>query len=621
LQKRLLQIICSRPNIHLLVLASIGAALYFFTLPYPFVFDDRVLLLNNPLIKNSISFFDLFDYGDFVSEYLPRVNDPDMVSSFALRPLAYTTFRLNYLFGGTNPAGYRAVNIAIHIANAIMLYHLLRELIRSRTEQRESDSIVMIPVFASLLFLVHPLQTESVTYITQRFTSLGTGFYLATVLLYVLSILSKARVTKILLYSGSLATLILGMQTKEFVFTAPFSLCLISIIVLRKSIWATLRSLVPHMACLVIVPFMVLIVNEDLAGNAPSLGAGKIMNFSGFTQSEYAITQLRVVLSYFRLLVLPYNLNFDPDYPLFKSVIHPEIILSIIIWAAFLAAVLMLLKRTARSIEADLVLFSLLWFPLLLCVSSSIVPLPDLMSEHRTYLPSLAFCIGMTAHVQSLRQRYSVEWGARLAVGMCILIALFSLLTIQRNNVYSSRLVLWSDTSSKSPMKARPAMALGNICVETGQDDGAFEWLNKAITLNPHYQEAYLSLGSFFMDNGMPNNAIDLYETYLASHIPETRILSNLALAYQSVGDPYRAIEVMKSASTNEPDDEKLLIIIAELLFHLDRDQEAQLYLEQAKKLDQENPLADFSWAYKMLEQNYGDANQFGGGHVGKVQS
>ena len=190
---------------------------------------------------------------------------------------------------------------------------------------------------------------------------------------------------------------------------------------------------------------------------------------------------MRVVLSYFRLLVLPYHLNFDPDYPLYQRLSHPEILLSLLVWMVFATAAFRILKRRERDIAEDLVAFSIIWFPLLLCVSSSVVPLPDLMSEHRTYLPSLAFCAGMTAYVHTLCRHLTPAGIRGVLVAVCSVLVLFSLLTMQRNNVYSSRLSLWADTAAKSPNKARPALALGNVYQEMQQTDLAVFWLKKSI--------------------------------------------------------------------------------------------------------------------------------------------
>lgn len=610
------------PSVHLLLLVVIGVSLYITTLPYPFVFDDRVLLMNNPLIKQINGFFDLFDIDDFVPTYLPRLDDPDMVTSFALRPFAYMSFRLNYMLGGFNPAGFRSLNIAIHIANAVMFYQLLLGVVRRRVEGDRLHEYLVIPLFSSLIFLVHPLQTESVTYITQRFTSLGTFFYIATLLLYLHSSGSGSVISKKVAYLGSLVTLVMGMQTKEFVFTAPFTLIMLESILLRHSLRPTLRRLIPHLACLAIIPTLIFVMAQDLSHKTVSVGsAAKILNFAGYSRAEYAITQIRAILSYFRLLVLPYNQNFDPDFPLYQSIFHPEIVVALLIWILFITAGIVLLRRGNKNLSDDLVAFSIFWFPLLLCVSSSIVPLPDLMSEHRSYLPSLAFCTGLVTHVNSLRLRYPPAWSARIIMGLCLVSALFCLLTIQRNNIYSSRLSLWSDTASKSPNKARPALALGNIYEEMRQYEDAISWLNKSIDLNPHYIEPYLSLGSLYQDLSMQSDAINLYEKYLASNAPNLRVLANLALAYQEANMPLVAIDALKRALVLDPTDETLNLILAEHLYLLNRNIDARRYLAKARERDKANPLNDISAAIKMLEEYYDKSGTVGNKNIGRVRS
>jgi tetratricopeptide (TPR) repeat protein len=412
------------------------------------------------------------------------------------------------------------------------------------------------------------------------------------------------------------------MLTKEFVFTAPLTLATMELFLFRSGFRPTLSRLAAHLICMVVIPAILFTLSSDLNGNGLSFAsATAISNFSGYSRFDYGITQLRVVLSYFRLLVLPYNLNFDPDYPLFQRITHPEILLSLLVWLVFADAAFRIFKRTERNIADDLVAFSIIWFPLLLCVSSSVVPLPDLMSEHRTYLPSLAFCTGVAAYVYTLCRRSTPAGIRRTLVASCAVMVLFCLLTVQRNHVYRSRLSLWSDTAGKSPNKARPAMALGNICQEMQQSEIAMTWFKKAIQINPDYLESYLSLGSLYQDLGRNPEAIGLYETYLEAHPPERRILSNLARAYSGIGMYEEAIAGLKTAIQVDPDDEMLRIITAEYLFLVGRPAEAQEYVVKARELDGLNPLADYSGTINMIDKYYGSGSMPDKKHTGKVSS
>jgi tetratricopeptide (TPR) repeat protein len=425
-----------------------------------------------------------------------------------------------------------------------------------------------------------------------------------------------------MLHLASLCTLLLGMLTKEFTFTAPFTLVAMELYLFCSGWRETLRQLMWHLACLVVIPAILLTLSHDLAGTGGSVfSATAIANFNGYSHSDYALTQLRVVLSYFRLLVLPYGLNFDPDYPLFQSPAHPEILLSLLIWLGFATVALRMFRQRGNDIAADLAGFSIIWFPMLLCVSSSVVPLPDLMSEHRTYLPSLAFCTGMVAYLFAICNSSSAAWHRRFVITGCIALAVFSLLTVQRNQVYSSRLSLWGDSAAKSPNKARPALAIGTIYQEMQQNELAIAWLKKSIQLDPDYREPYLSLGSLYQDLGRHPEAIGLYETYLETHPPGRRILSNLALAYSRIGMSGEAIACLKSALQIDPDDEQLHIITAEQLFLAGRSAEANEYIVTARELDRLNPLADYSGTINMVEKFYGSNGMSHEKHNGKVSS
>jgi tetratricopeptide (TPR) repeat protein len=418
--------------------------------------------------------------------------------------------------------------------------------------------------------------------------------------------LSATKGKRFLLHSASLCALILGLLTKEFTFTAPISLMVMELFLFRIRWREAMVRMGGHLACLPLIPIALFILSNDLSELGLSVAsATSISNFNDYSRIDYAITQMRVILSYFRLLVLPYGLNFDPEYTLFQRITQPEIMLSLLVWFSFGIAALKKLKNRGADIADDLAGFSIIWFPLLICVSSSIVPLPDIMSEHRTYLPSLAFCTGITAYIYSLCRNNSPIWNHRVVVATCAVLGTFCLLTLQRNQVYSSRLSLWSDTVAKSPTKARPALALGNAYLDLNQHDLAIVWLKRSIQLNPDYKEPYLSLGSIYSSLGRNMEAIALYESYLESHPPGRRVLTNLALAYYDIGMPNEAVACLKAALEVDPDDEMLHIILAENLFILGKAKEARKYIQKAKELDKANPVTDVTELIKMLEYNY----------------
>jgi tetratricopeptide (TPR) repeat protein len=599
---KLLQLARMR-SVQLLSFLLIGVALYGFTLSFPFVFDDRIYILGNPLFTGIDAFRSYFDLDEFVDSNLQRLSHADLTISFLLRPMAYLTFYFNFLVGGTEPLGYRLVNIALHIANAMLLYHLLRTVIKHRDDASGSISKINLPFFAALLFLVHPLQTQSVTYIAQRFTVLAAFFYLATMLLYILSKLASAPATRKWCYLASVPLLIAGLLTNEYVITLPVTLVMVDTILLRTPLGESLKRLVPHIVCMGLVPIQVLRIAHEISESDHLLQSATDIVGGVYTRSDYAITQLRTVLSYLRLLILPYNQNFDPDYPLFRSLFHPEIIISIFIWSAFVVAGVRLLRRQERNINIDLIAFSIFWFPLAISVSSSFVPLGDLMFEYRSYLPSVAFFTGSVAYLNHLTARRGVFYKYAAIGGLCLFALVFSGATVQRNQIFTSRISLWQDTIKKSPGKARPHLALGNAYLDNKQYDESILCFNKALDLNPDYLEAYESLGAIYLQLDMPLKTVELCEQSLEKFPPNKLILLNLAVAYSKLDNYSESINLLKQVLSTDSNNAGVLGFLAELKFRTGNYEKAQLYLAQAMKADQADPTVDLSNMIFPLEE------------------
>jgi len=582
-------------HMHTLLIAVIGIMLYITTLHYPFVLDDRVYILGNPLLIDIDPFLLFFELDEFIDTYLQRLSHPPLAASFILRPIAYVSFYLNSLIGGEQPAGYRLVNIAIHISNAILFYHFLLSVIKHRDGAIQSRIKITIPFFAALLFLVHPLSTQSVTYIIQRFTSFAAFFYLAGMLLYVQSRIAGNTTARKWCYAASVLVLIMGLLTKENVLTLPVTLVMVDTILLGKPLRDTLKRLTPHIICMGMVPMQVLRIAQEMKDANQLLHSATDIVGGVYSRSEYAITQIRTILSYIRLLILPYNQNFDPDYPLYRSLLHPEIIISLFIWCVFIVAGMRLLRRQERNISTDLTAFSIFWFPVAISVSSSFIPLTDLMFEHRSYLPSAAFFTGSVAYINHVAASKGALHKNAAIGGLCLFALILSAATVQRNQLYSSRISLWKDTIKKSPNKARPYLSLGNSYLDNKQYDEAISCFDRSLDLNPKYIEAYVALGGAYLKMEMPQKTVDIYEEYLGLFPPTKGILMNLAWAYSQVERYSEAIDLFKLVLHTDGNNVGVLGYLAELKYRVGKYDKARLYLLKAMKADQEDPTVDLS--------------------------
>jgi tetratricopeptide (TPR) repeat protein len=474
----------------LLLVLITGAGLYLHTLPFPMQFDDEMYLTNNPLVQDSGSFLYPARFQEFMKTARHRGFSDDLTVNFVLRPIAYLSFHVNWLLGGFATPGFRAVNIAIHCANGVLVFLLASLLLRhSRRAGTEPDARpqIFIPAVAALAFAAHPLQIESVTYIVQRFTSMGAFLFLGALVSHLLSCTAATRRADLAWRACGVAAVLAGMLTKEIVFTAPLALVLMDVLVLGAAWKTALKRALPALALLPLIPFIVWLAHATLTDGSSTLGeAMRIVQFNtteGY-QTRYLITQVPVILSYLRLLLLPAGQNVDPHVPLASSWLEMRVILSGLALLVISALPFAAWARQRASLPRALVLFGVAWFFLTISVSSSIVPLPDLMAEHHTYLPSVGIFLALAVLLD--RARAALHPAGRrftFAHGFAALwIIALSAATVARNEAWRTELALWQDTAQKSPNKSR---VLGNLAVilhNSGRSDEAEPLLRRAVT-------------------------------------------------------------------------------------------------------------------------------------------
>ena len=314
----------------------------------PFSFDDYAYLVDNPLIRD---FGHFRDYTRIDTHHL----NIDLKYNFILRPVAYVTFSLNYHLAGLDPGGFHLANILIHTVNALLVY-LLAKLLLDRASgwggcPAAPEGSSYVSLFAALVFAVHPLQTEAVTYIIQRFTSLATLFCLLAIVLYLKFRTSPRRGARIASYLGALLATLCAMKTKEIAFTLPLVLVMIELFFFTGDRAPRLLRLVPFVLTMAIIPVTVLELSAGSgAGSSSALERGiNLVNFSNVSANDYAVTQLRVMVTYLRLFLVPAGQNLDYDYPLYHSLLDYRILLSVAVIAAVAGTGIRLFRESLRG--------------------------------------------------------------------------------------------------------------------------------------------------------------------------------------------------------------------------------------------------------------------------------
>lgn len=445
-----------------IIIATVWVA-YSDTLDVPFHFDDIHNVVENPRIKNLAHFSDLS----------------------GTRVVGFLSFALNYRLHGLEVRGYHAVNILIHLLNGLLVYFLVRLVFRTPAMVQTSKSYAEWTAIATaLVFAAHPIQTQAVTYIVQRFTSLGALFYLVAVICFLQWRLTHTgKPVRFAWYFGSILATVLAMKTKEFSFTLPFMLMLAEAVLFEGPIGQRLHGLIPFLATLLVIPLS----RSDAVSETE---IGWLRQTTDFTRTEYLFTEFRVILTYLRLILLPSNQNLDYDYRIYDSLSEPAVWGSLVVLVVIAAAGLVLaFSPRIPSFPYKLAGLGVLWYFLTLSVESSIVPIRDVIFEHRLYLPSVGLFLSLTAVlVAAMRPQTRM----RTAVLVAVLGSLTTALVIasyQRNSIWKDPVTLWRDVIVKSPNKARGYNGLGLAHSERREWNEAIAAFQQALRLRPVFSK------------------------------------------------------------------------------------------------------------------------------------
>ena len=490
---------------YVVIMGVLGVVIYSNTLQIPFIFDDFPSIKNNTEIR------------------LTHLNFNEIkraLSSGRSRPIARLSFALNYYFHHYSVAGFRVVNILIHVFTSILIFFLFHYtlLLGHNVKQNQRENEVRRPFIspqltafiAAMIWMFNPLHTQSVTYIVQRMNSMSSMFCVLSLLLYIkgrfalnhykgqsggikfYNVPPKETVQRekrsacwsnITLFSCAAMSWLLGLGCKETAAIMP-------VVVLLYE-WYFFQNLSRNFLKRKLKPltFLILLVGclaFLLIGPDPIERFKSIKDFANneFTYLERVLTQPRVICYYLSLLFYPHpsRLNFDYDFPLSHSLTGPwTTSVSILTILGFLCLAIGTAKRNR------LLSFCILWYFLTLTIESSVIPLA-IIFEHRTYLPSVF--ISLLAVTTIVRFYKPFAFGI-----LCYTTIISGLWTYERNNVWKSELTLWQDTATKSPFKARPHNNLGLAYYRRNLNEAAIVCFNKALDLKPEFFEAHNNLG------------------------------------------------------------------------------------------------------------------------------
>lgn len=566
-----------RPAVQIGLLLLLGFGIYLNTLHVPFIFDDRFCILNNPAIRNLDYFFN-FDLVQAL--HIPQ----DLKNSFALRPVVYLTFAFNYFLGSTHEFGFHLVNIAIHLGNAVLVYQLVRVTLRlaplpsSRTDLPPWNRI--LPLLVALLFIVHPIQTQAVSYISQRFTSLVALFYFSSLLLYIQAQLAERLAVRRCCYGLALLITILAMKSKETAFTLPIMLLFYDSFFLSGTWRERCYRLLPFFLSMVIIPVTLLGLTqaESVTLTEEALTESiNLVNFKGVSNWDYLQTQFGVIVVYLRLLFLPIGQNFDPDYRLAKSFFEWRVVGALLILLSIFGSAVFLTLRSFREKNRQgerIIAFGIFWFFVTLSVESSIIPINDLLLEYRIYLPSFGIFLALGTAAGLAVNRGTLPWRGLIA-GAILIITILATATVARNHLYRDTIRFMQDIVTKSPEKPRAHSLLGEAYLRDQRLDEAEVEFNKYLRLRPNDPDIILNLGSIYLFRGEIAKATEQYERSLKLAPDNYMAHANLAICYSNVGKMAEAEKELLTSLAINPNFRTGLRNLASLYENLGRNAEA----------------------------------------------
>jgi tetratricopeptide (TPR) repeat protein len=530
----------------------LGLAAYANSLHGAFVFDDLEQIVENPALRDLGSFLGPAGY-----RFLPN------------RFVAYVTFALNHAVGGLDPVGWHVVNLAIHLANALLVWAFVRLAFRSPRLRGSAlaPSAGAVAFVAAALFVSHPLATQAVSYVVQRLTSLAALFYLSAVVLYLRWRLGAGRRIGGVLYAGVLVAALLAMRTKEIAFTLPVALALVE--------WALLEggrrrwlAILPVLLVSLLIPLTLVDLGKPASAVLASADAStRVLAPAG--RMDYLRTQAVVVASYLRLLALPVGQTVDHEVAIRRSWLAPDVLGATLLLAALVALAGWLAWRSRpRNGRAPLdpavrlVALGIAWFFAGLAVESSIIPIADVMNEHRVYLPAMGLLPAVATAAGLLLLRLDARHVARdLVVAGGLLSLVLAVATWNRNRAWADEIALWSDAAAKAPGRYRPFFNWGAALTKEKRFGEAAVVLRRGVEIDPASVAARIQLGVVL---------------YLA-------------------GDPRGAEVELRRAVALDPSDADALLNLAVFLSATERRPEARLYLERLRQVARDP--ADRAWA------------------------
>lgn len=512
----------AHPIINPLIISLSTILVYIWTIFYDFQFDDIANIRAYFYIRNETLQRLIFSNTRWISYWLNT--------------------RL-YQLSEFNPVAYRTTNILLHLGAGILIYYIVSNaLSRINQENYFHKHAQPLALITSLLFLLHPVQTQTVSYVIQgQLEGLAALFVFSVILLFLHATQEQSSKKKFWYFTALFIVGFLSTGTKEIAILSPVMLLLIDWFFVAQGNFKKLSSRSLFYLCyssIIFVSYLyylkpsffknVLIANNSVANNIGNVITQNPQQM--ITAWSYFISQFKVIIHYIGLFIWPQSMCVDYDWKLVESFWSPDCLGPLLLLILCAVGIFLLLK----SDKTHVVGFAGLWFFIGLAPRSTIIPSTELLADYKTYFSSFGIMLFLAIillwlfeQTQKLFKSNFINQGA-FVLFACIL----ALATYQRNLVWKDAQSFWAAVLQQSPLKARAHNNYGTALAEAGKHREALLSFKRATKLDHYYPDPWNNLAVTYDKLGNPDRAIETMKEALKLHLEYPEFYNNLGSFY-----------------------------------------------------------------------------------------
>ena len=620
------------------ILTIITTLFYYPSLWYPFQFDDLANISKKFSIRFDNPLSRWYKSPRWMGDYLNRIN---------------------YEMTGFNPISYRIFNLAIHILAGIILFYLIINLCKFLEKKSFlNQNASLIAFITSAFFLLHPVQTQAVSYTIQaRLEGLATLFVVTGLFLFTSSFHVKNIFAKVSLLVASSLVAFLSFGTKEMIIVIPFLLLIVDWFFISNQEWKNFKKRIPYYSGFTAIFAIVLFkyLSFDLFKRVITLqlstgnNRGNILTphaHNLITAGSFLISSFKVILHYLTMYLWPFNLSVEYDWKLSESFFSPDAFLPFLALASVYTSIIYLTIKKKFGYLA----FGMIWFLISIAPRSTIIPSPELICDYKAYLASIGwmfiFAVAITHAIKYLQTNinqlpsFFKQFQGQATIATMLALCLGST-AYYRNLTWQTPVSFWEDIVKKAPLKARGHNNLGVALSEANQIDRAIEHYQKAISLDkfysdplsniavafslkgenekaiaalqkaiyifPYYAEAYNNLGTLLIKQKKYDQAETTLKNAIALRPYYGKAFHNLGRLYLEKNDQEKALEYFEKSTQGDLDTIEGFYTLGQLSLQLKKyDKAIQAYENSIKKGGGKHPMIVFNLANAyFLNQEY----------------